>query len=367
MLSYYFSLCCSVAYQGLTMLLTVISVCFPYYLNDCKHHLSVCHVLLWNFLTSIIVYYYTLCCHLFFLESQRLNQGYEGLLDITGTYWSSLPRLDSFSNLVSSPFSNSSSSSSLLSLSVMGFTNNLTGNPSHFPISSLSLSQMWKILDDYSFRYETSVFLDFGCGVGMTILNTIIMKKPFQSIIGVEIIEKTAEMAKRNIEKYQKNNNQISLKTCSTVIIERKDMIDFQLPSFSCLSSNDFVNNGIDKGQETVIKGKVVLTENGTTENSHSAFSSSSPSSVLLFMYEPLWTMRHVDADKIYRKVLRNLKSQCSSKGCDLYIMYFFAGVYGGNALPAIKDCNGKLIHVERYYSLFFGAKDYLYFYHIPK
>jgi hypothetical protein len=77
-------------------------------------------------------------------------------------------------------------------------------------------------------------------------------------------------------------------------------------------------------------------------------------SSIVLFMYEPLWTVSKSIAVGIYRKVLSNILQNCSV----LYVVYYFAGKYNGDALPAINSLPHEVLFSTKYPSLFFGTHE---------
>jgi hypothetical protein len=76
-----------------------------------------------------------------------------------------------------------------------------------------------------------------------------------------------------------------------------------------------------------------------------------------------LWTISKADAYVIYKNIFQNLLATVDI----LYVVYYFAGKYTGDAHYALDELEAKLVHKERYPSLFFGAKDEMFVYKLQK
>ena len=142
---------------------------------------------------------------------------------------------------------------------------------------------------------------------------------PFLEVIGVELDKASASLAETNVERFKKKSK---LLRCNNVQIICQDMITLE---FSSLGRN------LKKLNPTII----------------------------LYLYEPLWTLAKEDAILKYREILRNAKSS----GRKIIVMYFYAGVYSGDALPVFEEIGSTLLFKEKYHSLFFGPPEDLYIY----
>jgi hypothetical protein len=292
-----------IALKTFSLLSQVLSDRFLWYKQDFKYHLHLCGLIVWNLVTGMIRFYHAHFHHLVFIHKHKLEK-FSDLMDVEGSYVTSQFAEPELNVVHSQPAAR-----------MMGFLNNSTKNPSHFPISSLALALMWKRLDALpSFRYEEAIYIDFGCGCGMSLLNALIHGKPFQALFGVELDEKTADFARENIEKFQKqHSSNRNAANQPEIVVENEDMVNFQVPEY-------YQDN-----------------------------------SIVLFLYEPLWTISKADADKIYHKVFRNLKKSAKK---EIIVVYFAANKFTGDALPALSSLGFETISSERYPSLFFGASD---------
>ncbi len=217
---------------------------------------------------------------------------------------------------------------------VTGLLGNASGNPAHLSISSSALQQMWKYLHSkkkFGFSFSDSVFVDFGCGTGLAVLSA--MTQPFKQVVGVELNSKTADIARKNVTKFHTQASGTLPVLCSDAHVECKDMADFDFETVGCDPEQ---STDPDAQQHPDIKPLIVL-----------------------YMYEPLWTIAKPDARVIYERIL----SKAVATDRRLIVMYFFAGNYCGDALPVLEQLDFTLRHKEKYASLFFGAPEDLYVY----
>jgi hypothetical protein len=75
-------------------------------------------------------------------------------------------------------------------------------------------------------------------------------------------------------------------------------------------------------------------------------------------MYEPLWTLSKTDAHEIYKRILYNIKEQKTKFKKKVYVVYYYSGVYNGDALKSLSEVGTSLIYQSKYSSLFFGDED---------
>jgi hypothetical protein len=156
------------------------------------------------------------------------------------------------------------------------------------------------------------------------------MLQPFQQVIGIELHEESARLAQKNLEKLVIVN--ATKCECSKYRVLCQDMRNFD---FSILGSND----------KTV-------------------------DSIVIYLYEPLWTMTKAEAHEVYFTIISNaILNTPSTTVKEVYFVYLFAGLYGGAALPAFTEIMKQLPHTvtleyeEQYYGLFFGYSDNMYIY----
>ena len=207
-------------------------------------------------------------------------------------------------------------------ISVTGILNNSSGNHRHLSIASLALEKMWFFLSNHTdFNFADSIFVDFGCGTGLAVLAALTY--PFQKVIGVELDKTSASIAQTNIDTFF--NKKSKLTRCADVSILCQDMSIFEFSSIGCTTAKN---------------------------SSHLPV-------IIFYMYEPLWTLKKEDALEIYRSILNKAKKI----GRKIIVMYFYAGVYSGDALPVFQELQSKLLFKEKYHSLFFGPAEDLYIY----
>ena len=229
--------------------------------------------------------------------------------------FSEQPNLSDTGNLVwdvqLKPYGNNEDSEPLTN--VTGILSNSSGNFAHLSISSLALQKMWSVLTKRpGFSFKDSIFVDFGCGTGLAILSA--STYPFKSVIGVEMDNTTATLAQKNIDIFK---NKSKLLQCKDVKILSQDMSGFEFSSIGRM--------------ETIV----------------------------LYMYEPLWTLAKQDALIIYRRILKKAKESHRK----IIVFYYYAGVYSGDAIPVFEELGSKLLFQESYHSLFFGPSEDLYVY----
>ena len=205
-------------------------------------------------------------------------------------------------------------------INVTGLLNNSSGNIAHMSLSSLALQQMWTILATLpGFSFSESIFLDFGCGSGLVILSALMY--PFFKVIGVELDKTSASIADANITSFKKNKP--NLVCCKDVQILNQDMSSLE---FSSIGS----------------RGVKLPT-------------------VILYMYEPLWTIAKEDAIHIYRNILTKAKESRRK----IIVVYFYSGRYAGDALPVFEELGSTLLFKAPYQTLFFGEFEDLYIYEL--
>jgi len=194
-----------------------------------------------------------------------------------------------------------------------GYEGNESENPTHLPISAPAMEVIWSKLREI-IDIEQTIFVDFGCGTGFALLSA--MTIPLKGIVGVDLHKKSVEFAVSNTSAFGTQSHA----ACTNVEVHCADMLGFQLPQCN---------------------------------------------QMVLFMYEPLWTVPFAEAHDIYQGVLIAAKQKCSGT---LIVAYVFAGHYGGNALDALKSAavGGELISKHPYSSLHFGVQDHVFYYKIP-
>jgi len=149
-------------------------------------------------------------------------------------------------------------------------------------------------------------------------------------VIGVELDMASASLAESNVERFKKSK----LLRCNNYRILCQDMIDLE---FSSIGSTENKNCNMMKKLNPILP------------------------TIILYLYEPLWTLAKEDAILKYREILRNAKSS----GRKIIVMYFYAGVYSGDALPVFEELGSTLLFKEKYHSLFFGPPEDLYIYNL--
>jgi hypothetical protein len=205
-------------------------------------------------------------------------------------------------------------------VNVTGFLNNSSGNISHMSLSSLAIQKMWNVLSKIpGFSFSNSLFLDFGSGSGLIVLAAL--THPFSQVIGVELDKTSATIAEKNIVSFIKKKS--NLIQCNDFQILNQDMSTIEFSSIGCMKSE--------------------------------------LPTIILYMYEPLWTLAKEDAFLIYRRIMRKAKAS----GRKIIVIYFFAGVYSGDALPVFEELGSTLLFKDAYCSLFFGPPEDLYVYEL--
>jgi len=211
---------------------------------------------------------------------------------------------------------------------VTGILDNASGNYRHLSIASLALDKMWRFLESQKdISIANSIFVDFGCGTGLAVLSALTY--PFLEVIGVELDVASASLAETNVERFKKSK----LLRCKNVKILCQDMINLEFSSIGCTE----IKNCNMKRLNPILP------------------------TIILYLYEPLWTLAKEDAILKYREILRNAKSS----GRKIIVMYFYAGVYSGDALPVFEELGSTLLFKEKYHSLFFGPPEDLYIYNL--
>ena len=112
-----------------------------------------------------------------------------------------------------------------------------------------------------------------------------------------------------------------------------------------------------------------IVRSNITTAGQYCSLALRPAEIVVLYLYEPLWTLSKSTAFEIYQTVLLNALYEVPSDIKEIYFVYLFAGMYGGDALSAFNAIKQQLPDVlelvceETYFGLFFGYSDNLYIY----
>lgn len=211
---------------------------------------------------------------------------------------------------------------------VTGFEGNVSGNPAHLAIASTSILKLWQKLSALpDFSFDETVFVDFGCGTGFAVLSA--MTQPFKKVIGVELNERSAKLGQYNLRHFQESKQtRIPIK-CTDASIIQMDMNEFNFTNY--LQDKDNTSNS--------------KTTKPTTKNPPLP-------TLLLYMYEPLWTLPKDSAHHIYHRIL----TKTSKCGTTVLLAYFHCGIYSGDALPALEGLHAELLQHWRYDSLNFGA-----------
>ena len=94
---------------------------------------------------------------------------------------------------------------------------------------------------------------------------------------------------------------------------------------------------------------------------------------LILYFYEPLWTLSKTIAHEIYRKILLNAIFDTPRSCKYIYFVYLYAGMYGGDALSVLEEIKGQyplvvdLVEEALYKGLFFGYQDHMYIYKVSR
>jgi SAM-dependent methyltransferase len=194
---------------------------------------------------------------------------------------------------------------------VSGFEGNASGNAAHMAISASAIVSLWdQLRKSQILAMQKTVFIDFGCGTGFAVLSAA--TQPFARIMGVEIDQRTAALAQSNVEHVLKSRCRSLPVLCTNATIAHLDMSDFNFAPLNGLAGN----------------------------------------SILLFMYEPLWTICKSEAHVIYHRVL------AAAQKCErpVYVVYYYEGIWNGDALPALAILGAKQLLKWRYRSLNFAC-----------
>ena len=178
-----------------------------------------------------------------------------------------------------------------------------------------------------------ATFIDFGCGTGLALLSA--MTQPFQHVIGIELDKHSSEVATDNVIKFKNSSQGVKLSKCYNVSIACSDMQDFVF--------------------------KTVSTPTLTTLFSSNPSPAHHVSSIVLYLYEPLWTLSQSQAHAIYTKVLINARESKQ----DVLVAYFDCGLFSGNALESLTSIGASLIHKSKAYSLEFGTDGHMWIYRL--
>ena len=203
---------------------------------------------------------------------------------------------------------------------VTGLQNNSSGNTDHLNISASGICKLWQVLHcAIGFEFQHTIFLDFGCGTGFAVLSA--MTQPFHSIVGVDLDSHSCRLAEENKTKFLNSNDRQMAVQCERVDIFARDMAEF---AFSDIPSE--VNT------------------------------------IVLYMYEPLWTVPKPRAHLIYLDILTRA---AKIPGKRVLVAYFYAGWFNGDALPAFRELNAELLTKFEFDSLNFGSSATCYIYQI--
>ncbi len=200
---------------------------------------------------------------------------------------------------------------------ITGLLNNSSGNSAHLSIASSAVLKLWESLSKVpDFRFEDSVFVDFGCGTGFALLSA--MTQPFNAVVGVELDRTSCHLAEKNIYDFRVSSTRSVPIKCNNDSVLHQDMSDFDYFPYS---------------KQTIV----------------------------LYMYEPLWTIRKPIAHEIYTRILKRAKQS----GVKVIVAYFYAGWYNGDALPALRALDGVLLDKFEFDSLNFGSSETCYLYQL--
>lgn len=164
---------------------------------------------------------------------------------------------------------------------------------------------------------------------------------PFQEVIGIELHKESARLAEENM----KRNLELNADNCQCAFF-RILCQDMQTFDFSHV-----VRSGI------------------TTTRQYYNLSLQPPESIVLYLYEPLWTLPKTVAHEMYFNVISNAIFDIPSSVQEVYFVYLFAGLYGGEALSSFQEMISllphalKLVFEDQYFGLFFGYSDNMYIY----
>ncbi len=203
---------------------------------------------------------------------------------------------------------------------VTGLQNNSSGNTDHLNISASAICKLWQVLHDaIGFEFPHTLFLDFGCGTGFALLSA--MTQPFHNILGVDLDSHSCRLAEENIAKFLSSNTRHVPVQCEKVTIIAKDMAAYAFDH---------------------IPGDV--------------------NTIVMYMYEPLWTVPKPRAHQIYLDILTRA---AMIPGKRVIVAYFYAGWFNGDALPAFRELNAELLTKFEFDSLNFASSATCYMYQL--
>jgi len=84
------------------------------------------------------------------------------------------------------------------------------------------------MLDRIGVDHREYTFVDLGCGKGRVLL--IAAERPFRKIVGVEISDDLAAIARRNAKRYKPSSEQVR-----AITVENTDVRDFEMPAGNLL------------------------------------------------------------------------------------------------------------------------------------
>lgn len=220
---------------------------------------------------------------------------------------------------------------------ITGMAGNKSGNPAHVSLASLSLQKLWHFLNTYGgFSMSDATFIDFGCGTGLALLSA--MTQPFQHVIGIELDKHSSDVATDNVIKFKNSPEGAKLSKCDNVSIACSDMQDFDFKTVSTPALTTIFST-----------------------NPSPTFVAQHSLSIVLYLYEPLWTLSQSQAHAIYTKVLTNARESKQ----DILVAYFDCGLFSGNALASLTSIGAALIHKSKAYSLEFGTDGHMWIYRL--
>lgn len=305
-----------------------------YHISAFKLHCSIAIGILWHYLRSIPKHFLAHWKHERVLHTMGMGN-VQNLMDTGSLVWRPLP---SDGNLLNSKPADR----------VTGLLNNSSGNPAHLSLSASSFTILWNALENIpEFAYEQSVFLDFGCGTGLPLLAA--MTKPFHTIVGVELDAKCAELARENIAFFSAPRQQRSVAIRGpSATVRTMDMSDFDYNTLRHMSQD---GDGDGDAKACAMES----TEEKASAKDHSNVDTGTEEkhTIVLYMYEPLWTIRKADAHVIYSRILHSAQQS----GYPVLVAYFYCGMYNGDALPALAELGAHLLFTCKYDSLNFGTE----------
>lgn len=302
----------------------------PYHFAAFKLHAGISVGIVYQYLKSFPKHFIAHVAHQWYLRELGFD-GESDLIDIGTIVWEK-----NNSEHVFTPVSTDSDGKHIERIT--GMAGNKSGNPAHASLASLSLQKLWHFLNTYkgfSFSMSDATFIDFGCGTGLALLSA--MTQPFQHVIGIELDKHSSDVATGNVIKFKSSPEGAKLSKCDNVSIACSDMQDFDFKTVS-----------------TPALTTVCSTNPGPTSVAEHA-------SIVLYLYEPLWTLSQSQAHAIYTKVLTNARESKQ----DILVAYFDCGLFSGNALAALTSIGATLIHKSKAYSLEFGTDGHMWIYRL--